>query len=108
MGAAAAAVIAARQRRIQEIVDAFRLGDATSADRAKSLETLGLLHSGELRSLLVEGVLMPGAREGTYYLSEIGYIYRRDDRAGLKIVAAVLIALLIIGALLVPIMATRS
>ena len=108
MGAAAGAIIAARQRRIQEIIDAFRLGDATAVERAKSLETLGLSHNGELQSLIVEGVLMPGARDGTYYLSEIGYIYKRDDRRALKAVAIVIIVILIIGVLLVPIMSTRS
>jgi len=105
---ATAAIIAARQRRIQEIIDAFRLGDATSADRAKSLETLALTHNGEMQSLIVDGVLMPGAREGTYYLSEIGYISKRDDRRGLKAVAIVMIIILVIGVLLVPFMAARS
>ena len=108
MGAAVAAIAAARQRRIQEIVDAFRLGDATAADRAKSLDTLGLTHNGELQSLIVEGVLMPGAREGTYYLSEIGYIYKREDRRELKIVAIILIIMAVIGVILLPIMATRG
>jgi hypothetical protein len=107
-GGAAVAVIAARQRRIQEIVDAFRLADATAADRARSLDTLGLPHNGELQSLIVEGVLMPGAREGTYYLSEIGYIYKREDRRALKAVAIVMIVMLIIGALLIPIMSSRG
>jgi hypothetical protein len=108
MGAAVAAIAAARQRRIQEIIDTFRLADATAADRAKSLETLALSHNGELQSLIVEGVLMPGAREGTYYLSEIGYIYKRDDRRALKAVAIVLIVIAIIGVLLIPVMATRG
>lgn len=108
MGAAAAAVIAARQRRIQEIVDAFRIADATAADRARTLDTIGLAHTGELQELIVEGVLMPGAREGTYYLSEVGYIYRRDDRRGIKAVAIVMVVILVIGAILLPIMASRG
>jgi hypothetical protein len=108
MGTAAAAVIAAKQRQIQEIIDAFRLADATAADRAKSLDTIGLTHSGQLKDLLVEGVLMSGPREGTYYLSEPGYIYRREDRRGLKAVVIVMIIILVIGVLLIPVMATRS
>jgi hypothetical protein len=108
MGAAAGAIIAARQRRIQEIVDVFRLGDATAPDRAKRLETLGLSHNSEVQSLIVEGILMPGAHEGTYYLSEIGYIYKRDDRRGFKAIAIVMLILLVIGIVLIPIMITRS
>ena len=108
MGAAAGAIIAARQRRMQETVDAFRLADATSADRAKSLDTIGLAHNSELQALIVEGVVMPGAREGTYYLSEIGYIYRREDRRGLKAVMIVMLILLILGVVLIPMVMTRS
>ena len=105
---AGAAIIAARQRRVQEIVDAFRLGDATAPDRAKSLETLGLSRGSDTQSLIVEGILMPGTREGTYYLSEIGYIYKRDDRRGLKAVVIVTLIVLAIGIVLIPIMITRS
>ena len=107
-GGAVVAIVAARQRRIQEIIDAFRLADATAADRAKGLETIGLMHSSELQNLIVEGVLMQGAHEGTYYLSEASVIYRRDDRRGIKAVAIVMIVILVIGVLLIPIMATRG
>ena len=99
-GAAAGAIIAARQRRIQEIVDAFRLGDATAADRARRPEDLGIVEAGEFRDLLVDGVLVPGSREGTYYLSEAGMIYRRDERKGLKAIVAVVVVILVLGALL--------
>jgi hypothetical protein len=109
MGAgAAAAVIAARQRRIQEIIDAFRLADATAPDRAKSLDTLALTPHGELQSLIADGVLMPGTREGTYYLSEIGYIYRREDKRGLKAVLIVMAVLLLIGAIIIPRLVARG
>lgn len=99
-GAAAAAVIAAKQRRIQETVDAFRLGDATAPERARRLEDLGVMHDGETQDLIVEGVIVPGSREGTYYLSEAGYIYRRDDRRGIKVVAVIVLLLLVFGVLL--------
>jgi hypothetical protein len=105
---AAGAVVAARQRRIQAIVDAFRLADATAADRARTLETIGLVPSGDLRELLVEGVLLPGAREGTYYLSEVGYISRRDDRRGLKAVLIVVMILLVIAAAVIPRLVSRG
>lgn len=97
-GAAAAAVIAARQRRIQQTVDAFRLGDATAPDRARRLEDLGIVEDSETRDLIIEGVLVPGARDGTYYLSEAGYIYRRNDRRGLRAVMIVSAIVLLIGA----------
>jgi hypothetical protein len=99
-GAAAAAVIAAKQRRIQETVDAFRLGDATAPERARRLEDLGVMHDGETQDLIVEGVIVPGSREGTYYLSEAGFIYRREDRKGLKIVVVLSLIVLILGVVL--------
>ena len=98
-GAAAAAIIAAKERRIRETVDAFRLGDATAPDRARRFEDLGVIADKETHDLIVEGVLVPGPREGTYYLSEAGYIYRRDDRKGMRAVAIVSIILLVIGVL---------
>ena len=98
-GGAAGAIIAAKQRRIQEAVDAFRLGDATAPDRARRLEELGLTPSDETRDLLVEGVLRPGQTEGTYYLSEPGYIYRRNDRKTLRVIAIVSVMAIIIGIL---------
>lgn len=108
-GAAVAAIAAARQRRIQEIVDAFRLGDATSAERARSLDTLGLAPTGELKELIVDGVLMPGAREGTYYLSEVGYISQREGkRRNLKALVLVLAIIAVIGAVILPLLARRS
>ena len=107
-GAAVAAIAAARQRRIQEIVDAFRLADATAPDRARSLETLALSETGELKSLIVDGILMPGHREGTYYLSEVGYIYQRDDKRALKAVVIISAIILLIGVLLVPAFVSRG
>ena len=97
-GAAAGAIIAARQRRIQEVVDAFRLGDATAADRARRPEELGIVQAGEFRDLIVDGVLVPGLREGTYYLSEASMIYRRGERKGLLAIAIVSAIVLVIGA----------
>jgi hypothetical protein len=105
---AVVAIAAARQRRIQEIVDAFRLADATGPERAKSLETIGLSQTGDLKDLVIEGVLMAGPREGTYYLSEAGIIYRRAGRRTLKVVVLVLVALLAIGMILIPVMRSRG
>ena len=96
-GAAVAAIAAARRRRIQQAVDAFRLGDATSPDRARTLEELGLEETGEIRDLFVEGVLVPGDRQGTFYLSEAAYIERREDRRGLRVVALIVMVVIAIG-----------
>jgi hypothetical protein len=98
-GGATGAIIAARQLRIQKVVDAFRLADATAPDRARRLEDLGLVPGGEARDLIVEAVLLPGPREGTYYLSEAGMIYRRDERKGIKVIIIVALVVLAIGAL---------
>ena len=109
MGAVVAAAAAARQRRIQQTIDSFRLGDATAPERARRLEDLGVLDSGETRDLIVEGVLLPGPHEGTFYLSEASYIYQRDGRRrNVKVVLIVLLALVIIGAILLPLAVVRS
>lgn len=107
-GAAAAAIMAAKQRRIQEAVDAFRLGDATAANRARRFEDLGVIPNDETRELIIEGVLLPGATEGTYYLSEAGYIYRREDRKGMRAVAIVAVILVVIGMLVFGLAVGRS
>jgi CTP-dependent riboflavin kinase len=100
-GGAAGAIIAAKQKRIQEAVDAFRLSDATAAARARRLEDIGVLHTGEVQDLIVEGVIVPGPGEGTYYLSEPGYIYQRDERKGIKIGLVLAVILLALGIALV-------
>jgi hypothetical protein len=103
MGAVVAAAVAARQRRIQEIVDAFRLTDATGSGRSCTLESLGLSDSAEVHSLIVNGVLMPGTTEGTYYLSEVGYLAQRNhNRIGLKAVLIAFLIILLAGVVLIP------
>ena len=101
MGAGAAAIIAARHHKVQGIVDAFRLGDATSPDRARRLDELGIVETREARDLIAGGVLAPGEREGTYYLSEARLIYERNERKGVKAMAIVAVVLLVVGVLLI-------
>lgn len=96
-GAVTAAIIAAKQRRIQEVVDAFRLGEATAPDRARLPEELGVAYYDEANELVAERVLLPGHREGTYYLSEAGYISRRDSRKNRAVIAIVAVVLVLIG-----------
>jgi hypothetical protein len=93
-GAIVAIAAAAKRRRRQEVVDAFRLGDATSPDRARRIDEIGVPHFGEAEELLTSGVLVPGLREGTFYLSEQAYIARRDRRTSLR--KGVLVAMLAI------------
>jgi hypothetical protein len=82
---------------MQEVVDAFRLGGATSPDRASRIEDLGVAYPDEADELIADHVLLPGRREGTYYLSEAGYIARREDRKGLRVMILVAVILLVIG-----------
>lgn len=100
-GAVIAAAAAAKQRRLQGIVDAFRLGDATSPDRARPFESLGIARLDEAEELLSQGVLLPGPREGTYYLSEAGYIVKRDRRSTKSNVVIAAAVMLLLGLMLV-------
>ena len=100
-GGAAVAIMAARMRRIQERVDAFRLADATSPDRARRLEEIGVIEDREMRDLMVDGVILSGPVTGTYYLSEAAYIYQRDRRRWNKVTVVIALAALILGLLLV-------
>src|SRR5687768_3169901 len=79
-GAVVAIMVAAKQKRRQEVVDAFRVSDATSADRARRIDEIGVAHTTEAEELLRDGVLVAGRRDGTFYLSEPGYIASRDRR----------------------------
>jgi hypothetical protein len=101
MGAAAAGVIAIREKRYREIEAAFRLGDATAPHRAQPLEALGVLHLGEAEDLASRGILKPGLQPGTYYLDEAALLRRDDSRRNrvkliliLAIVAGVALAFL--------------
>jgi hypothetical protein len=96
-GAVAAAVAAAHQRRIHDILDAYRTAPATSSERARAPEELQLTaHKHELRELLKANVLVPGAQPGTYYLDERSYItYRNRLQQRSAIVILVVVALVI-------------
>ncbi len=98
-GAMIAAAAAAKRRRTNAIVDAFRLADATAPTRAASTEGLGLGGSRELDDLVTSGVIVAGSRAGTWYLSEAAYVQRRDARPAraLRVLALVVLALTILG-----------
>jgi hypothetical protein len=107
-GAVVAIMVAAREKRIQEVVDAFRLGDATTPDRARRLEELGIGHYDEANHLAAKGVLAPGRREGTYYLDEAMYIALREGRKGRVALVIVAVVLVLFGLLVLMRVVTRQ
>ena len=92
-GALVAIMVAAHAQRVQEVTDAFRLGDATAPERARSLEALGVAHAAEAAELAGAGVLVPGPAAGTWYLSEAAVVARRqgDGTASRRVVVVTLI-----------------
>jgi hypothetical protein len=106
--AATAVIIAAKQRRIQDVVDAFRVGDATSPDRARRLEELGVTHLREAEELASDGVLQPGRRAGTFYLSEAAYIEKRQTRKQTAVVVIVILVIVVsLGAIVLAAVTKR-
>lgn len=100
-GAVVAIAAAARERRILEIVDAFRLAGATTPGRAQSSAALGVDTSrSEVQELIRLRVLTQTDATDRMYLDENAYIARRDarrDRARLLMLSVVLIVAGLIG-----------
>lgn len=107
-GAAAAAIIAAKAARTQAVIDAFRLGDATSPERARRIEELGVAHNAEADELISSQVLLPGRREGTYYLSEAGYIAHRESRKNASAITIVAVVVIVAALAIIFRMTTRT
>jgi hypothetical protein len=78
-GAVVAAAAAAHAKRVQTILDAFRVAGATAPERAQPLEQLGLERNTELEELIRHQVLVAASRADEWYLSESAYIARRDS-----------------------------
>lgn len=99
-----AAAAAARQRRIQHVYDAFRVAGATAAERACSLEALGLAEGGDVHELERAGVLRRARGGDAWYLDEAAYIVRRDTRGSrsvrLVLVAVIAVVALVLGVLI--------
>ena len=86
---------AAQQRALERIIDAFRLQDATSVERARPLAELGIpMSDGALAEYIRAGVIRgidtrgrpavighEDAKIGAYYLDESAYIEHRDRKA---------------------------
>jgi hypothetical protein len=85
MGAAvtaAAAAAAAREREQEQVLECFRLADATAAGRAQTLERLGLVGDVTVERLFKAGVVLPGSEPHTVYLSEAALVaYRRVSKS---------------------------
>jgi len=100
-GAVVAIAAAARQRRIEEIVDAFRLADATMPERAVSCAAIGVDGTrSELEDLVRDGVLARGLRADTLYVNERAYIARRiarNDRRKLALLSILLMVVVLLG-----------
>ena len=94
-GAVAAAIMAAKAKRVQNIVDAFRVADATAPDRARSLAELGVVHDREADELTGDGALVAGKRANTWYLHEAGYIARRESQSRAAVRAVVIVVAIV-------------
>ena len=106
MIAAAGAAAGAEAKQMTDTLERFRVADATAADRAQSLESLGLQHMRVVNRLMAAGVILPGARAGRFYLSEIAVAeYRRRQLGQARIMALVGVGLAI-AALLAAVIAT--
>ena len=102
-GAVIAAAAAAHRRGLERVLDGFRLGQATSFDRARSLSQLGLGPNNCVNELRENGVLKAGREPDSWYLDEGANVARRDARfrqRAIKRMVLVLLVLLSIGAIL--------
>jgi hypothetical protein len=73
MSTAAVIVAAAAAREQERVLECFRLADATAADRAQTLDRLGLVGNPAVERLFKSGVVLPGPAPHTLYLSEAAY-----------------------------------
>jgi hypothetical protein len=88
IGAAAAAAAAREQANV---LQRFRLADATAPDRAQSLDSLGLRPEGLVARLMAAGVILPGSRANRVYLSEAALLaYEQQTVKRSRLIAAVL------------------
>jgi hypothetical protein len=80
MGATVAVIAAANVARAErDLLERFRVSDATAPDRAQTLNTMGLEGSRVLDRFQAAGVICQApASGGRYYLDEVAYAaYRR-------------------------------
>jgi hypothetical protein len=105
MGATMAAVAAGNAARAQaDLLERFRVSDATAPGRAQTLSQLGLEGSRYLDHFQSAGVIRqtPDGR-GQYYLDEVAFAAYRRQRRNPLVLAGVLClagAALILGAMM--------
>jgi hypothetical protein len=91
--AAGVMVAAAAAREKADVLQRFRLADATASDRAQSLDSLGLQPNALVGRLMAAGVILPGSRANRVYLSEAALAaYERTTGNRQRVVAAVIAA----------------
>ena len=101
MGATVAAVAAAAAVRAeQDLLERFRVSDATAPDRAQTLNTMGLEGSRVLDRFQAAGVICEvPASGGRYYLDEVAYAAywrrRRSPRLAMLVMVIGLAAIAI-------------
>ena len=79
-GGAVVAAAAAQRQRMQRVLDAFRIRNATTPEAARSLADLGVTPGREVDELTRAGVLRSGRERESWYLDEAAYINYRDAR----------------------------
>lgn len=87
--AAAGAANAAAAKQLADTLERFRVADATAPERAQSLESLGLRPDGAVKRLAAAGVILPGARGGRFYLSEVALAAFQRQQGKQRLWAAV-------------------
>lgn len=95
VGGAVVVAAAAHRQRLQRVLDAFRLGNATTPETARSLADLGVTSGREVDELSRAGVLRAGRERGSWYLDEAAYIDFRDAQ-GSRARRAILVAVLVV------------
>jgi hypothetical protein len=102
MGATFAAVAAAGVARAEaDLLERFRVSDATAPGRAQTLNKLGLEGSRYLDRFQSAGVIRQAPGGGQYYLDEVAFAaYRRQRRNPWALAGALCLALaaMILGA----------
>lgn len=101
-GAIVAAAAAARQSGLDQVLDAYRTGRATTPNEARSLMELGVEPNNWVDELRASGALKPGPAPDTWYLDESAYILSRNavkhrSKRAVLTTMAVMLALAAIG-----------
>jgi hypothetical protein len=105
---AAAAAGAAQRRAFDNLLFAFRQGDATARTRARSLADLGANPTRILTTLQNAGVILPGADLGTFYLDERAlHAYRGSQQRRAARLALIVGAVLLLVAAAIAFLTAR-